>query len=97
MSGGAEGTRTPNPRLAKAVLCQLSYGPEPGGRPLGGPYGRYRRSGAVVASCQRARSSLEFLTRLTTIAVAPTTPMTTRSFFHMGGSPKWLRVGGEWG
>jgi hypothetical protein len=37
------------------------------------------------------------LTRLTTIAVAPTTPMTTRSFFHMGGSPKWLRVGGEWG
>ena len=25
--GGAEGTRTPNPCLAKAVLCQLSYGP----------------------------------------------------------------------
>jgi hypothetical protein len=25
---GDEGNRTPNPRLAKAVLCQLSYGPE---------------------------------------------------------------------
>src|SRR5690242_4696429 len=25
--GGSEGTRTPNPRLAKAVLCQLSYAP----------------------------------------------------------------------
>jgi hypothetical protein len=26
-ASGAEGTRTPNPCLAKAVLCQLSYGP----------------------------------------------------------------------
>src|SRR4051812_5136567 len=26
-AGGSEGTRTPNPRLAKAVLCQLSYAP----------------------------------------------------------------------
>src|SRR4051794_40645238 len=26
-SGGDEGNRTPNPRLAKAVLCQLSYVP----------------------------------------------------------------------
>ena len=25
--GGGEGTRTLNPRLAKAVLCQLSYAP----------------------------------------------------------------------
>ncbi len=25
---GDEGNRTPNPRLAKAVLCQLSYVPE---------------------------------------------------------------------
>ena len=25
--GGAEETRTPDPRLAKAVLSQLSYGP----------------------------------------------------------------------
>ncbi len=25
--GGDEGNRTPNPRLAKAVLCQLSYVP----------------------------------------------------------------------
>ncbi len=26
-NGGDEETRTPNPRLAKAVLCQLSYVP----------------------------------------------------------------------
>ncbi len=26
-AGGDEGNRTPNPRLAKAVLCQLSYVP----------------------------------------------------------------------
>ena len=31
VAGGAEGTRTPNPCLAKAVLCQLSYGPVPAG------------------------------------------------------------------
>ena len=30
--GGDEGNRTPNPSLAKAVLCQLSY--VPWGRPL---------------------------------------------------------------
>ena len=28
ISRGDEGNRTPNPRLAKAVLCQLSYVPE---------------------------------------------------------------------
>ena len=27
-NGGDEETRTPNPRLAKAVLCQLSYVPQ---------------------------------------------------------------------
>ncbi len=27
-TGGAKGNRTPNLRLAKAALCQLSYGPE---------------------------------------------------------------------
>jgi hypothetical protein len=27
---GDEGNRTPNPRLAKAVLCQLSYVPGTG-------------------------------------------------------------------
>jgi hypothetical protein len=26
--GGGEGTRTPDPRVANAVLCQLSYTPE---------------------------------------------------------------------
>ncbi len=45
----------------------------------------YRRSGAVVASCQRARSSLEALTFLATRAVAPTRPATIRSFLNMAG------------
>ena len=27
-SGGGEGIRTPDPRVANAVLCQLSYTPE---------------------------------------------------------------------
>ncbi len=26
--GGGEGTRTPDPRVANAVLCQLSYTPD---------------------------------------------------------------------
>ena len=83
---GSEGTRTPNPRLAKAVLCQLSYAP---GRGAGRSRRRgcYRRSGAVVASCHRARSSFAALTFLATSAAAPTTPTTMSSFFHMGRTP----------
>ena len=53
--GGDEGNRTPNPRLAKAVLCQLSYVPWD-----------YRRSVLVVASCHSARSSLAVLSFLAT-------------------------------
>jgi hypothetical protein len=30
-SGGDEETRTPDPLLAKEMLCQLSYVPAPGG------------------------------------------------------------------
>jgi hypothetical protein len=33
-AGGDEGNRTPNPRLAKAVLCQLSYVPAAREEPL---------------------------------------------------------------
>jgi hypothetical protein len=29
MFGGGEGIRTPDPRVANAVLCQLSYTPKP--------------------------------------------------------------------
>ena len=29
MTGGGEGSRTPDPCVANAVLCQLSYTPEP--------------------------------------------------------------------
>ena len=28
VSGGGEGIRTPDPRVANAVLCQLSYAPD---------------------------------------------------------------------
>jgi hypothetical protein len=28
MPGGGEGIRTPDPRVANAVLCQLSYTPD---------------------------------------------------------------------
>src|SRR6266851_7654448 len=35
--GGAEGTRTPDIRLAKAALSQLSYGPGPGAAQVGQP------------------------------------------------------------
>src|SRR5262249_46324119 len=94
--GGSEGTRTPNPRLAKAVLCQLSYAPgysrgtihyrgstlwvaaEDGGK-------GYRRSDAVVASCQRARSSLAERTFLAMMATTPTTLRMISSFFTMWG------------
>ena len=34
--GGDEGARTPDPRLAKAVLSQLSYIPRPGQHKAGG-------------------------------------------------------------
>src|SRR6266511_3899188 len=93
--GGDEGTRTPNPCLAKAVLCQLSYAPglpvRDTGHPVDGyanhrlpPAARdYRRSGAVVASCHRARSSLAVLTFLATITATPRMPATRSSFLIM--------------
>ena len=46
-SGGDEGNRTPNPCLAKAVLCQLSYVPLTSGAGLRSSYGRLAQS--VVA------------------------------------------------
>src|SRR5215207_9672210 len=51
---GDEGNRTPNPRLAKAVLCQLSYVPgdrpdgRPGGSAGGGSADRVRTLGGLV-------------------------------------------------
>ena len=44
--GGDEGNRTPNPRLAKAVLCQLSYVP-------GGPSLSLRPAGAATSILRR--------------------------------------------
>ena len=41
---GDEGNRTPNPRLAKAVLCQLSYVPEDEPGRASGPWAEGRPS-----------------------------------------------------
>ena len=61
--GGDEETRTPNPRLAKAVLCQLSYVPE---RWAGG-----QREESEVAS-RHSAASASALRRLSTATA--TTP-----------------------
>lgn len=62
-ASGDEGTRTPNPCLAKAVLCQLSYAPEMAVnkpsvcRSVGRnrvPSGRHRRSGHTLAVTSQA-------------------------------------------
>ena len=52
--GGDEGNRTPNPCLAKAVLCQLSYVPAAGQ----GTPGACGQTVGVVASRQRSASAL---------------------------------------
>ena len=55
MIGGAEGTRTPDPLLAKQVLSQLSYSPTPFNVPsIGTP--QERRQGERLAHF-RARLS----------------------------------------
>jgi hypothetical protein len=97
-SSGDEGNRTPNPCLAKAVLCQLSY--VPGwdtwmGGPLvlrGGPPPRL--SGYLAAApllpagavASRHRSASAFAERLrrTTRKMAPATAASPRSFFTSG-------------
>src|SRR3954451_5880796 len=60
---GAEGNRTPDPRLAKAVLYQLSYSPggglAPAGRSVVGRTRRLGRGGAVVRGDRRGRLTPE--------------------------------------
>jgi hypothetical protein len=78
-SRGDEGNRTPNPRLAKAVLCQLSYVPGSAGR-----YPPGAGSGAgqlLVASCQR--SSWRELRTLENTNAPAARPMTTASSFFI--------------
>jgi hypothetical protein len=53
---GDEGNRTPNPRLAKAVLCQLSYVPWLNGDVTRSAAGGVARVQFLVASCQRSVS-----------------------------------------
>jgi hypothetical protein len=54
--GGDEGNRTPNPSLAKAVLCQLSYVPL--GRPESDAGLNAAHDSGAVASRQRSASAL---------------------------------------
>ena len=53
---GDEGNRTPNPRLAKAVLCQLSYVPWLSGDVTRSAAGDVARVQFLVASCHRSVS-----------------------------------------
>src|SRR4051794_37727125 len=80
---GDEGNRTPNPRLAKAVLCQLSYVPGRARWPR--PRDQEARGvltapGPRVASAHRSASPLP-ATRLRTAITALAASAATTSFF----------------
>lgn len=82
-AGGDEGNRTPNPRLAKAVLCQLSYVPMSSGAvPARREAGAAERSAQLlVASCQRSFSERDARIFEKTSAPAARAATTRRSFF----------------
>jgi hypothetical protein len=95
--GGDEGNRTPNPCLAKAVLCQLSYVPGSGWELLAPPAAGWRcRQLFVVACCQRSSPERD-LTLVNTNSAAPTTAAIASSFFMRslilcvvtGSGPRW--------
>jgi hypothetical protein len=87
--GGDEGNRTPNPRLAKAVLCQLSYVPEGGadGSVDQRLDGVLTAPGPRVASCQRSASAA-LPVRLRTAATSPATAAASASFFSTRLPPR---------
>jgi hypothetical protein len=76
--GGDEGTRTPNPRLAKAVLYHLSYVPATSQR-----CGEASTQRVEVASRQRAASACAFL-RLRTTTNAPAANATSTTDLSTG-------------
>ena len=78
-AGGDEGTRTPNPRLAKAVLCQLSYAPEMGQTVV--PALGLGVAGSSVASCHRSASARSALMRLAATAKPTAATAMAKSFF----------------
>ena len=75
---GDEGTRTPNPRLAKAVLYHLSYVPATSRR-----CGEANTQRVEVASRQRAASACAFL-RLRTTTNAPAANATSTTDLSTG-------------
>ena len=93
LARGDEENRTPNPRLAKAVLCQLSYVPA-AARDItsvaGSAAGGYVVSGAgpgagcevLTASCHSSASAdAAFLRRFMTTRAAPAAAASSNSFF----------------
>src|SRR5262245_18793468 len=90
---GDEGNRTPNPCLAKAVLCQLSYVPGCAGCARAQAGGSPRQLGSAevqaflapaagaVASRHRSSCALADLLRRITKRTPPATAASARSFF----------------
>ena len=78
-AGGDEGNRTPNPRLAKAVLCQLSY--VPGRGPAAQRRGRAVRSGGLAPEVGLGLGRARACGRASTAPPAATATSTT-SFFR---------------
>src|SRR4029450_3729454 len=106
LASGDEETRTPNPRLAKAVLCQLSYVPAAARdtTSVAGSAARgYVVSGAgpgagagcevLTASCHSAASAdAAFLRRFTTYRPAPAAAASSKSFFTWAWGDLNLRL-----
>src|SRR5882757_1768308 len=100
--GGDEGNRTPNPRLAKAVLCQLSY--VPAADPGGSAPSAYDRGALGAPSFVASRHSDEVAwpdARLRASAAAPAIATTsnstfgTESTFRRDRTPRCARRGGR--
>jgi hypothetical protein len=72
LTRGDEGNRTPNPCLAKAVLCQLSYVPV---------WGSYFSSGDLAAEFHSSSSARLALARLSAVIPATSAKSATTFFF----------------
>jgi hypothetical protein len=87
--GGDEGNRTPNPRLAKAVLCQLSYVP---GTAPGWAAATYFDASAVASRHSEAASA-RACRRRASAAAAPATAAESTSSLRTVASSVALTVG----
>jgi hypothetical protein len=95
--GGAKGTRTPNPLLAKQVRYQLRHGPSdtepaPTREGEGGRHPKIQFFGESVASAQSLFSACLAFTCFW-IAITPTAVATTRRSFFTGSPPGTRGIG----